>query len=75
MQAPPSGEKPPLCECGCDQPVEWNSKHGRWNHYVHGHNLKDPDQLEKRLDAADEEEDEDVLERRMTARLGRFDDE
>lgn len=66
-------DAPPLCRCGCGNQVEWNHKHARWNAYVHGHNLKDPDNIEHRLEH--EEEDGDPFEARMEARFRRFDDD
>lgn len=35
-QQPPPGEKPPLCACGCGQPVAWKRVRG-WAKYRKGH--------------------------------------
>lgn len=35
--APPEGEPPPLCKCGCEQPVAWNRRKAQWYVYVRGH--------------------------------------
>ncbi len=29
--------EPPLCKCGCGQPVTWFQSHRRWHTYVTGH--------------------------------------
>lgn len=34
--APPSGEPPPACACGCGRPVAWK-RHRGWARFVHGH--------------------------------------
>jgi len=34
---PPIGQAPPLCKCGCSNPVAWNQRKNGWNAYVHGH--------------------------------------
>lgn len=36
----PSGD-PPLCLCGCGQPVEWHQSKNTWYRYVQGHYRKD----------------------------------
>lgn len=45
---------PPLCECGCGEPVERSKLwHHRWNRFLNGHNQRNkkfkmtPEQLEK----------------------------
>lgn len=35
-------QNPPLCECNCGQTVERSKLNGQWNKYVHGHNVKSP---------------------------------
>lgn len=35
-QHPPPGEQPPLCACGCGQPVRWKRVRG-WGRFLHGH--------------------------------------
>jgi transposase len=39
---PPDSEKPPFCRCGCEQPVDWDSRRNCWRAYVedHAHNRK-----------------------------------
>lgn len=32
----PKGE-PPLCECGCGQPTNWQASHNRWAKFIDGH--------------------------------------
>jgi len=49
---PPSGERPPLCKCGCNRCVSWNQRKNNWNKYVEGHYrpkrlYHDPDWLER----------------------------
>lgn len=34
---PPKGESPPLCACGCGEPVQWFQAENRWFRYVKGH--------------------------------------
>jgi len=34
---PPAGQAPPLCKCGCSNPVAWNQRKNGWDVYVHGH--------------------------------------
>jgi hypothetical protein len=36
----PQGQ-PPLCKCGCGNPVEWNQRKNRWNIFVVDHYRKD----------------------------------
>lgn len=33
-------ETPPLCACGCGQPVERSKTTGKWNKFILGHNTK-----------------------------------
>lgn len=35
IDKPPPGEQPPLCGCGCKEPVKWDLRH--WHKYVKGH--------------------------------------
>lgn len=37
VNVPPIGENPPMCKCGCLNPVEWNQRKKRWNVYFVGH--------------------------------------
>jgi hypothetical protein len=36
----PVGE-PPICKCGCNDPVAWNQRKNRWNIYVEDHYRQD----------------------------------
>lgn len=41
LQLSSNPDIPPLCKCGCGDPVTWNSK-GRWNKYLKNHDKRRP---------------------------------
>ena len=34
---PPEGQRPPVCKCGCGQPVQWSRQGNCWYKYIKGH--------------------------------------
>lgn len=36
----PTNEQPPVCKCGCGEPVGWDGGNGKWHRYGVGHYTK-----------------------------------
>lgn len=35
-----TNQLPPLCACGCGDPVKWNKRKKCWNKFIYGHNRR-----------------------------------